>query len=70
MSNPIRVKAAALGACLALFALPGCKSKPKGPDVPALIADLKSEDQEKKGKASLKLIEARRARRVRRWRRC
>jgi HEAT repeat protein len=58
MSKPTRLRAAALAACLALFAVPGCKSKPKGPDVPALIADLKSEDQERKGKASLKLIEA------------
>jgi HEAT repeat protein len=57
MSNPIRVKAAALGAGLALLTAAGCKSKPKGPDVPGLIADLKGDDQDKKGKASLKLIE-------------
>jgi len=50
-------------ACLFLLAaaaaaLPGgCKRQPKGPDVPALIADLKGDDQEKRGKASLKLIE-------------
>jgi HEAT repeat protein len=52
-----RDRAAALAACLALASAAGCKSRPKGPDVPALIADLKGEDQEKKGKASLKLIE-------------
>jgi HEAT repeat protein len=57
MLAPLRDRAAALAACLALAAVAGCKSKPKGPDVPALIADLKGEDQEKKGKASLKLIE-------------
>ena len=51
-------------ACLALLAAGaaavapgGCKSKPKGADLPALIADLRSDDAEKKGKASLKLIE-------------
>jgi HEAT repeat protein len=51
-----RARAAAL-AGFALLAAASCKSKPKAPDVPALIADLKGDDQEKKGKASLKLIE-------------
>jgi len=34
-----------------------CKRKPQAPDIPALIADLKGEDADKKGKASLRLIE-------------
>jgi HEAT repeat protein len=51
-------RAAALGACLALAAIAACKGKPKGPDIPALIADLKSDDQETRGKASLKVIDA------------
>jgi HEAT repeat protein len=57
MRATFRNRAAALAAGLALLAAAGCKSKPKAPDVPGLIADLKGEDQEKKGKASLKLIE-------------
>jgi HEAT repeat protein len=57
MRATFRSRAAALAAGLALLAAAGCKSKPKGPDVPGLIADLKGADQEKKGKASLKLIE-------------
>lgn len=48
--------AAALAAAVAAL-LPACKKKPSGPDVPGLIADLKGDDQEKKGKASLRLIE-------------
>jgi HEAT repeat protein len=50
-------RAAVLVACAAVAA-GACKRKPQGPDIGALIADLKSEDPEKKGKASLKLIEA------------
>ena len=34
-----------------------CKRKPQAPDIPALIEDLKGADAEKKGKASLRLIE-------------
>jgi HEAT repeat protein len=58
MSLSLRASAAALAAGLFLAALPGCRGKPKGPDIPGLIADLKGHDQEKKGRASLKLIEA------------
>lgn len=57
MRDTVRRGAAAFAACLALVGAAGCKRKPKGPDVPALIADLQSDDAEKKGKASLKLIE-------------
>lgn len=35
-----------------------CSSKPKEPDVPALIADLKSDDEETRGKANLALMDA------------
>ncbi len=35
-----------------------CRSKPKEPDVPALIADLKSADAETRGKANLALMDA------------
>lgn len=57
MRITIRAKAAVFIACAALVGSGACKRKPQGPDVPALIADLKSEDAEKKGKASLRLIE-------------
>jgi HEAT repeat protein len=57
-SLKVRAWVAVVVACAAALSLDGCKRKPKGPDVEALIADLKGEDQEKKGKASLKLIEA------------
>ena len=53
----IRRRLAVAAACAAVAFLGGCKRKAAGPDVPALISDLKSEDAEKKGKASLKLIE-------------
>jgi HEAT repeat protein len=56
MRITIRAGVAVLAACAAV-ASGACKRKPQGPDVPALIADLKSEDPEKKGKASLRLIE-------------
>ena len=39
-------------------ALAGCSSKPKEPDIPTLIADLKSADEEKRGKANLALMDA------------
>ena len=55
MKIPARL--ALVVACACVASLGGCKRKPSGPDVPALIADLKGEDQEKKGKASLRLIE-------------
>jgi HEAT repeat protein len=57
MRGTFRHRAAAVAACLALAVTGGCKRKPKAPDVPALIADLQSDDADKKGKASLKLIE-------------
>jgi HEAT repeat protein len=57
-ASPTRAAILALCAGLALAVAAGCKKKPQGPDVPALIADLKSEDQEKRGKASLALIGA------------
>lgn len=53
----IRACLALAVACSGVASLGGCKRKPSGPDVPALIADLQSGDAEKKGKASLKLIE-------------
>jgi HEAT repeat protein len=56
---PKSTRAAVLVLCAgAVIAASGCKRKPQGPDIPALIADLKSEDQEKRGKASLALIGA------------
>lgn len=55
MRMTTRNAVAVLVACAAV-ASGACKRKPQGPDVPALIADLKSEDPEKKGKASLALI--------------
>ncbi len=39
-------------------ALAGCSSKPKEPDVPDLIGDLKSGDEVKRGKANLALMDA------------
>ena len=45
------IVAAALGS-------PGCRSKPKEPDVPALLTDLKSADAETRGKANLALMDA------------
>ena len=38
------------------IAAPGCRSKPKEPDIPALIADLKGSDEEKRGQANLALM--------------
>jgi hypothetical protein len=56
---PKTTRAAILVLCAGVaIAAVGCKRKPQAPDIPALIADLKSEDQEKKGKASLALIGA------------
>ena len=55
MRLTIRTRAAVLALCAAAAA-GGCKRKPQPPDIPALIADLQSEDPEKKGKASLALI--------------
>jgi HEAT repeat protein len=46
------------GAVILVTTLVGCSSKPKEPDIPALIADLKSADQEKRGKANLALMDA------------
>jgi HEAT repeat protein len=57
MPRLLRRRPVVAAACLAFLCAAACRSKPKGPDVPALIADLKGEDQDKKGKASLKLIE-------------
>jgi len=56
MRITIRTRAAVFAACAALVTLAACKGKPKAPDVNALIADLKGDDAEKKGKASLALI--------------
>lgn len=42
---------------LAALALPACKRKPGAADVPALIADLRSGDPARKGKANLALVE-------------
>jgi HEAT repeat protein len=39
-------------------AIGACRGKPKEPDIPALIADLKGADEEKRGKANLALMEA------------
>jgi HEAT repeat protein len=39
-------------------ALVACSSKPKAPDIPALIADLKSTNEETRGKANLALMDA------------
>jgi HEAT repeat protein len=39
-------------------ALVACSGKSKGPDIPALIADLKSADEETRGKANLALMDA------------
>jgi len=51
--------AAALALCAVagLLLAAGCKRKPQPPDIPAIVADLKSDDAETRGKASLKLIE-------------
>ena len=38
--------------------LGGCSSKPKQPDIPALITDLKSANAETRGKANLALMDA------------
>jgi HEAT repeat protein len=46
------------GAVILAAALVACSSKPKEPDIPALIADLKSADEEKRGKANLALMDA------------
>jgi HEAT repeat protein len=35
---------------------PACKSKPKGPDIPKLMADLRSADQGIRGQASLAIV--------------
>jgi len=56
MRITIRTCAAVVVASAAVAALAACKGKPKAPDIGGLIADLKSEDPEKKGKASLALI--------------
>jgi HEAT repeat protein len=48
------VVTAACGAAL----LAGCRKTPPGPDVPALIEDLKSPDEVKRGEANLKIITA------------
>jgi HEAT repeat protein len=45
-------------AVILAIALGGCRTKPKEPDIPALIADLKSADEEVRGKANLALMEA------------
>ena len=42
----------------AAVAVSGCRSKPKEPDVPALISDLKSADAEVRGRANLALMDA------------
>jgi len=39
-------------------ALVACSGKSKGADIPALIADLKSADEETRGKANLALMDA------------
>jgi HEAT repeat protein len=46
------------GGVILATALVACSSKPKEPDIPALIADLKSADEEKRGKANLALMDA------------
>ena len=57
MRITIGARAVALALCAAA-ALPACKRKPQPPDIPALVADLQSDDPDKKGKASLALIGA------------
>ncbi|HET7291334.1 MAG TPA: HEAT repeat domain-containing protein [Vicinamibacteria bacterium] len=47
---------ALLLACLALAGA-GCRSKPRPPDIPALVADLIGADEAKSGAASLKLVD-------------
>ena len=56
MPTTIRTRAAVLAVCAAVAAAGACKRKPTPPDIPALVADLHSEDAEKRGKASLALI--------------
>lgn len=46
------------GAVILAAALEGCSSKPKEPDIPALIADLKSTDAKTRGKANLAVMDA------------
>jgi HEAT repeat protein len=46
------------GAVILATAVAGCSTKPKEPDIPALIADLKSADEEKRGRANLALMDA------------
>jgi len=45
-------------AVILVTALGGCSGRPKEPDIPALIADLKSADAETRGKANLALMDA------------
>ena len=48
---------ALLLACM-VVATAGCRSKPKPPDIPTLVADLTSGDAARSGAASLKLIDS------------
>jgi HEAT repeat protein len=53
--RPLRPLTAAV---ILATALAACSSKPKEPDVPNLIADLKSADPETRGKANLAVMDA------------
>ena len=47
---------AAVPALLCVLSLAACGDRSSGPDLPALVADLKSPDEEKSGQARLELI--------------